>query len=70
MKKLILILWLPLLLTSCYSNPKDLEKINKERAQQDLPLYANTRNLAAGTLRQLDPSVVASRNLQIFAYDI
>jgi DNA ligase (NAD+) len=49
---------------------KDLEKINKERAHQDLPLYANTRNLAAGTLRQLDPSVVASRNVQIFAYDI
>ncbi len=49
---------------------KDLEKINKERAQEGLPLYANTRNLAAGTLRQLDPNIVASRNLQIFAYDI
>lgn len=49
---------------------KDLETINKERAKEDLPLYANTRNLAAGTLRQLDPKIVASRNLQLFAYDI
>ncbi len=49
---------------------KDLERINKEREKGGLPLYANTRNLAAGTLRQLDPKVVASRNLQLFAYDI
>ncbi len=49
---------------------KDLEKINVSREKENLPLYANTRNLAAGTLRQLDPRVVASRNLQLFAYDI
>ncbi|MCF7843719.1 NAD-dependent DNA ligase LigA [Candidatus Gracilibacteria bacterium] len=49
---------------------KDLEKINTERARQGLALYANTRNLSAGTLRQLDPKVVARRNIQIFAYDI
>lgn len=49
---------------------KDLEKINKEREKQELPLYANTRNLTAGTLRQLDPKVVSKRNIQIFAYDI
>lgn len=49
---------------------KDLEKINKEREQDELPPYANTRNLAAGTLRQLDPKVVAGRNIQIYAYDI
>lgn len=49
---------------------KDLERINKEREKEELPLYANTRNLAAGTLRQLDPRIVASRNIQIFAYDI
>lgn len=47
-----------------------LEKINKERADQGLPLYANTRNFAAGTLRQLDPNIVAKRNIHIFAYDI
>jgi DNA ligase (NAD+) len=49
---------------------KDLERINNDRAKENLPLYANTRNLAAGTLRQLDPRIVASRNIQIYAYDI
>jgi DNA ligase (NAD+) len=49
---------------------KDLEKINKERKNEGLALYANTRNLSAGTLRQLDPKIVAKRNIQIFAYDI
>jgi DNA ligase (NAD+) len=49
---------------------KDLEKINKEREEMGLQLYANTRNLTAGTLRQLDPKVVARRNIQIYAYDI
>lgn len=49
---------------------KDLERINKEREKDGLPLYANTRNLAAGTLRQLDPKVVARRNIQLYAYDI
>lgn len=49
---------------------KDLEKINAEREKNELPRYANTRNLAAGTLRQLDPKIVAQRNIQIYAYDI
>ena len=49
---------------------KDLERINKEQIQKDLKEYANTRNLTAGTLRQLDSKIVASRNIQIFAYDI
>lgn len=49
---------------------RDLEKINKHRMVEGLPVYANTRNLAAGTLRQLDPSIVAKRNIHIFAYDI
>ncbi len=48
----------------------DLEKINKLRAKEGLPLYANPRNLAAGTLRQLDTGMVADRNLQTFVYDI
>lgn len=48
----------------------ELEKINKERVQNNLPVYANTRNFAAGTLRQLDPSIVSKRNIHIFAYDI
>lgn len=49
---------------------EELEKINEERKRDGLPLYANTRNVAAGTLRQLDAKVVAKRNIQIFAYDI
>ena len=49
---------------------QELVVINQERARQNLPLYANPRNLAAGTLRQLDTSVVVSRNLQVFMYDL
>jgi DNA ligase (NAD+) len=48
----------------------DLNRINEERGRTGEPLYANTRNLAAGSLRQLDPKVTASRNLDSFAYDI
>jgi DNA ligase (NAD+) len=48
----------------------DLETINAERARTELPLYANPRNLAAGTLRQLDTSVVAGRDLQTYFYDL
>jgi len=49
---------------------KDLERINKERIKSGEPVYANTRNLAAGSLRQLDPKVTASRKLDSFIYDI
>jgi len=49
---------------------KDLAKINGGRGKAGLPLYANSRNLAAGSLRQLDPAVTASRNLKAFLYDI
>jgi DNA ligase (NAD+) len=48
----------------------DLVKINAERQTAGLPLYANPRNLAAGTLRQLDTNIVASRDLQVFCYDL
>jgi DNA ligase (NAD+) len=48
----------------------EFEKINKERAKLNLELYKNPRNLAAGTVRQLDPKLVAERNLEYFAYDI
>ncbi len=49
---------------------KELDNINKERKANDEPLYANSRNLAAGSLRQLDPKITASRKLDSFIYDI
>ncbi len=49
---------------------EDLESINRERSKEDKPLFANTRNLAAGSMRQLDPKVTASRRLDTFIYDI
>ena len=49
---------------------KDLEKINKERAREGEAVYANTRNLAAGAIRQLDPKMAKSRRLNSFVYDI
>jgi len=48
----------------------ELERINALRKKEGQPLFANTRNAAAGSLRQLDASVTAKRNLSFFAYDI
>lgn len=49
---------------------ESLERINRERASEGEPLFANTRNAAAGSLRQLDPKVAAKRRLDSFVYDI
>ena len=43
-------------------------KLNREREKNGEPLFANPRNAAAGTLRTLNPKVVAGRNLDIFVY--
>ena len=47
-----------------------LQKTNKERALQSEPLFANPRNAAAGSVRQLDPKVAAARGLDTFIYDV
>ena len=49
---------------------KDFERINKEQAWAGLKAYANPRNLAAGSIRQLDPKITASRNMDSFAYSL
>ncbi|WP_129734491.1 NAD-dependent DNA ligase LigA [Candidatus Nanosyncoccus alces] len=49
---------------------KDFEKLNEEQRRKGLPEFANPRNLAAGSIRQLDPSVAASRPLRFIAYDL
>ncbi len=53
-----------------YLDKKEFEKTNKDREAQGLPKYANPRNLASGSIRQLDPKVAASRKLSFRAYDI
>jgi len=49
---------------------KDFEKLNEQRAKERKPLFANPRNTAAGTIRQLDPKLVAGRPLHFRAYDL
>lgn len=49
---------------------EDFETLNKQRAAEGLPLYANPRNLAAGSIRQLDPKLAAARPLRFRAYDL
>lgn len=49
---------------------QELERINAQRKNSNEPLFANPRNAAAGTLRQLNPKIVAERRLDSFIYDI
>ncbi len=51
-------------------NKKDFEALNTERSATGEATYANPRNLAAGTIRQLDTSLVASRPLRFIPYDL
>ncbi|MBI3627448.1 MAG: NAD-dependent DNA ligase LigA [Candidatus Sungbacteria bacterium] len=44
--------------------------VNQDQKKKNLPLYANPRNIAAGSIRQLDPKIAASRNLEFLAYDV
>ncbi len=54
----------------CWLPHSELKRINKKRVKEGEQPFANARNAAAGTLRQLDPKVASSRNLDAFIYDI
>lgn len=51
-----------------YLSKDEFNKINERQKQQNLPLFANPRNAAAGTIRQLDINIVNSRKLDTFIY--
>ena len=51
-----------------YLSKAGFAKLNRERAEEELPLFANPRNAAAGSLRQHDPRITAKRPLDIYIY--
>lgn len=53
-----------------YMPKKSFQKLNGAREEEGLPLFANPRNAAAGSLRQLDTKIAAKRNLDIFLYSV
>lgn len=53
-----------------YIGKKQFEELNAIQVKNGEPLYANPRNVAAGSIRQLDPKVVAARGLDTFMYDL
>ncbi len=53
-----------------WMSKKRLVALNAKRAAEGLPLFANPRNVAAGSIRQLDPRLARERHLETFIYDI
>lgn len=53
-----------------YMPKSSFDALNVQRAEDELELFANPRNAAAGSLRQLDPKIAASRNLSTFIYSV
>jgi DNA ligase (NAD+) len=54
----------------CFMGKKELERINALRVKKGETLFANSRNAAAGSIRQLDPKIAAERRLNCFVYDL
>lgn len=48
----------------------ELERINKEQTKRGLPVFANPRNLAAGSIRQLDPKITVKRRMDFYAFEL
>src|SRR5262245_66052841 len=53
-----------------YFSRTAFERMNKEREEAEEPLFANPRNAAAGTMRNLEPSLVAKRGLGTYTYQV
>ncbi len=53
-----------------YISKKEFERLNREQDRRGLPRYANPRNIAAGSIRQLDSKITASRKLDFNIYEI
>lgn len=53
-----------------YMSRKTFERLNAERELRGEPLFANPRNAAAGSMRQLDPKIAASRSLDMVAFNV
>ncbi len=53
-----------------YMNREDFARLNREREEQGLLTFANPRNAAAGSVRQLDPRLAAARPLRLFVYGL
>ncbi|MCC0629647.1 MULTISPECIES: NAD-dependent DNA ligase LigA [unclassified Clostridioides] len=53
-----------------YISKDNFRKVNEQQEEQEQPLFANPRNLAAGSLRQLDPKLTAKRPLDIFVFNM
>jgi len=53
-----------------FMTKKEFERINKEQEKKNLPTFANPRNMAAGSIRQLDSKITSQRHLDSFAYEL
>ncbi|MEN6440973.1 MAG: NAD-dependent DNA ligase LigA [Syntrophobacter sp.] len=53
-----------------YMEKKDFEALNERRKNANEPVFANPRNAAAGSLRQLDPNITANRSLRVYFYGV